>query len=325
MKQPVKRTLRCLMGLTALLGYPPISYAEDAVSGKNDEVKELRQLLADQQKRIEELQSMLLDHLASIHVESVKANTGVLRAITPQAVPLPSVGIGEVASLAPILPPAPIAAAATPSAIVPPAPLPAQQAEPASPLQIPIGDATITPVGFLDITNTFRSTNSGTSLQTNFASFPYNNTIQGRLTENKITTENSRLGLRVDATVKNTHVLGYFEGDFVGGFGNGSNNGQVTSNSLLFRLRQYYVDVRKGFWEFLAGQAWSLLLPNRTGMSPLPADLFYGQIVDANYINGLFWGRIPGFRFIGHPSRKMAFGVALENSTQYFGGSGGGG
>ena len=177
----------------------------------------------------------------------------------------------------------------------------------------------------MDLTNTFRSTNSGTSLQTNFGNFPYNNTIQGRLTENKITTENSRLGLRVDATVKNTHVLGYFEGDFVGGFGNGSNNGQVTSNSVLFRLRQYYVDVRKGFWEFLGGQAWSLILPNRTGMSPLPADLFYGQVVDANYINGLFWGRIPGFRFIGHPSDKVAFGFALENSTQYFGGSGGGG
>ena len=94
---------------------------------------------------------------------------------------------------------------------------------------------------------------------------------------------------------------------------------------MLFRLRQYYVDVRKGFWEVLGGQAWSMITPNRRGMSPLPSDLFYTQVVDVNYTNGLFWGRIPGIRFIGHPNRKVAFGVALENATQYLGGSGGGG
>jgi len=35
--------------------------------------------------------------------------------------------------------------------------------------------------------------------------------------------------------------------------------------------------------------------------------------------------RMPGIRFIGHPNNKVTFGIALENSTQYFGGSGGGG
>src|SRR5205807_4985018 len=92
----------------------------------------------------------------------------------------------------------------------------AQTEAPSSPLQIKIGDATITPLGFMDLTNTFRSTNAGTSLQTNFGSIPYNNTIQGRLTEDKFSAANSRIGFRVDATFKGTHVLGYYEGDFVG-------------------------------------------------------------------------------------------------------------
>jgi hypothetical protein len=182
----------------------------------------------------------------------------------------------------------------------------------------------------MDLTNTFRSTNSGTSLQTNFGSIPYNNTVpQGRLTENKWSAENSRLGLRVDAKVKGANVLGYFEGDFVGlgGSPTVSNafNTQVSSNNMLFRIRQYYVDVRRGFWEVLGGQAWSFITPNRRGLSPLPADVFYTQVIDVDYTNGLFWGRIPGFRFIGHPSKTFAFGIATENSTQYFGGSGGGG
>ena len=80
------------------------------------------------------------------------------------------------------------------------------------------------------MTNTFRSTNAGSSLQTNFGSIPYNNTTAGRLTEDKFSAANSRIGFRVDAKVRNMNVLGYYEGDFVGGVT--GNNTQVSSNSL---------------------------------------------------------------------------------------------
>jgi len=309
----------------------PKAIATQTVSS-NEELQQMKQQLAEQQKQIEEMRILLLDKKRQI--DSLKAQTTSLpEAKTPAAqasdpdIASPNAdAIGKVASLAPVLPPVlatpiptPAPAAAQQAAVPQPTPL-----SQTSPLQIHIGDATITPVGFMDITNTFRSTNAGTSLQTNFGNFPYNNTLpQGRLTEDKWSAENSRIGLRVDAKVRGANVLGYFESDFVGGVA--GMNTQVSSNSMLLRIRQYYVDVRKGFWEVLAGQAWSLLLPNRRGMSPLPADLFYTQVVDVNYTNGLFWGRIPGIRFIGHPSKTVAFGVALENSTQYFGGSGGGG
>src|SRR5256886_6558317 len=75
----------------------------------------------------------------------------------------------------------------------------------------------------------------------------------------------------------------------------------------------------------LAGQSWSMITPNRKQISPLPGDLFYTQVVDVNYTNGLTWGRIPGIRFLYHPTEKVTMGVSLENATQYFGGSGGGG
>src|SRR5262249_17397682 len=60
-------------------------------------------------------------------------------------------------------------------------------------------------------------------------------------------------------------------------------------------------------------------------ISALPDDLFYSQVIDVSYINGLTWGRIPGIRFLYHPNEKVTMGVSLEQSTQYFGGSGGGG
>ncbi len=216
-------------------------------------------------------------------------------------------------------------AASVPSLAAPsrPAVAAAQSTADTSPLQFKIGDATITPVGFMDLTNTYRSTNSGSSLQTNFGSIPYNNTVAGRLTEDKLSAANSRIGFRVDTKVKGYNILAYYEGDFVGGVA--GNNTQVSSNSLLYRIRLYWVDARKGPFEMLAGQSWSMLTPNRRQISALPGDLFYSQVVDVNYMNGLTWGRVPGIRFLYHPNEKVTLGVSAENSDQYFGGSGGGG
>src|SRR5262249_137516 len=207
----------------------------------------------------------------------------------------------------------------------PPPSATAQSSDQSSPLQFKLGDATIPPIGFMDLTNTFRSTNSGTSLQTNFGSIPYNNVLQGRLTEDNFTAANSRIGFRVDARLKDVNVLAYYESDFVGGIGNTAFNTQVSSNSLIYRIRLYWVDLRKNKYEVLPGQSWSMITPNRKQISALPDDLFYSQVIDVSYINGLTWGRIPGIRFLYHPNEKVTMGVSLEQSTQYFGGSGGGG
>lgn len=303
--------------------------AAPAPAATNSDIAQLKAMLLEQQRQIDELRRELAQQRkdnSSPTLAEVRTTAG---ANTGSGILGSRPNLGEVASITPMIPlgtaaslPASTGALAATPALAPQA-APQAATNETSPLQIKIGDATITPVGFMDITNTWRSTNAGTSLQTNFGSFPYNNTVPGRLTEDKWSSENSRLGFRVDAKAKSANVLGYFEGDFVGGVA--GNNTQVSSNSMLFRIRQYYVDVRKGFWEVMAGQAWSMITPNRKGMSPLPADLFYSQVVDVNYTNGLYWGRIPGIRFIGHPNNKVTFGLALENSTQYFGGSGGGG
>jgi hypothetical protein len=178
----------------------------------------------------------------------------------------------------------------------------------------------------MDATNTYRSTASGAGLATNFGNIPYNNNLPfGRLSENRMSLQNSRIGARFDALYKGYHVLGYWESDFVGGVGDSAFNTQVTSYSMILRLRLFWVDVRKGKYEFLAGQSWSLITPNRRQISALPGDIFYGLVMDVNYINGLTWGRIPGYRFIYHPSNKITWAISTENTSQYFGGSGGGG
>jgi hypothetical protein len=225
-----------------------------------------------------------------------------------------------VASAVPVIP----RAVALPAPVATPAPQaapPKPEAE-SSPLQLKIGDAYITPVGFMDMTLVSRSTNTGNALATNFGNIPFSNTAKGSLTETLLTVQNSRIGVRVDALVKSVKVLGYLESDFVGFV---PTNVAVSSNSDSLRLRQYFVQLNKGKFEFLAGQAWGMATPNRVGISPLPANVFNTQDIDVNYQAGLIFTRQAGFRFLYHPTNKVVFGVALENPDQYIGGSGGGG
>lgn len=331
MTQLKGRLFRHLIGVPAVLAFAAVSPAtpvddapdasapvKAASTSSSPEVQDLKRQLAEQQKQIEELRMMLLGQKKQI--DSVTNAVAAPAQAAPQSDPAKR-GIGEVASATPIVPPAPVPA----TLVVPPAPQAAPAPADQNPLQIKIGNATIMPVGFMDLTNTFRSTNAGTSLQTNFGSIPYNNVTAGRLSEDKLSAANSRIGFRVDAMFKDVHILGYYEGDFVGGIGNGAFNTQVSSNSLLYRIRLYWVDLRKDKWEFLAGQSWSMMTPNRKQISPLPDDLFYSRVVDVNYMNGLTWGRIPGVRGLYHASDKVTLGLSLENAAQYFGGSGGGG
>jgi hypothetical protein len=67
-----------------------------------------------------------------------------------------------------------------------------------------------------------------------------------------------------------------------------------------------------------------MLVPNRKGISALPGDLFYSQVIDINYIAGLTWTRQPGMRVLYHANDKITFGFSAEQPDQYVGGSAGG-
>ena len=194
------------------------------------------------------------------------------------------------------------------------------QPEP-SPLQFRVGDAFVTPLGFMDFTTVFRSADAGSGIGTNFGSIPFNATPTAHLTELRESPQNSRIGARIDAIVKGARVIAYWESDFLG---NNGGNVAVSSNSNTFRMRLYWVDMRKNKWELLGGQSWSLITPGRNGISPLPSDIFYTQVTDANYNVGLPWGRLPQFRMVYHASNTTAAAISLEESEQYIGGSGGG-
>ena len=241
-----------------------------------------------------------------------------------------------VASLAPIVPARASVRAALPTIELPQDARPARQKTDAGGNQNPceasegnavppylrLGSTCIVPVGFMDLTAVWRDKAAGTSLGTNFSSVPFNNVAAAKNSEFRFTPQNSRIGFRVDGNWKGAHFIGYNEFDFLGQ--SGGLNLTVTNGAFVPRLRLFWLDVRKGKLEFLAGQSWSLLTPNRKGLSALPSDLFYSQVVDVNYMAGLTWTRQPGVRVLYHPSEKLAMGLSFENPEQYVGGSAGG-
>jgi len=278
---------------------------EDQLLQLNEKVKRLEMIIEQQQKAMDALQNQMKGGPTAPVNAAATTSPGDATAGAPGTVQPVAASAGATATTA-----ATTAKSSTKD----------QDAE--APLQLHIGAATITPIGFVDFTGVFRSTTTGAGIGTNFGNVPFSNTQAGNLTEFRFSPQNSRLGARFDADVHGAHVLGYFETDFLGFV---PTNAAVSSHSFSERIRLAWVDVRKDKWEVLGGQSWSLMTPNRNGVSPLPGDVFYSQDMDTNYQVGLTWTRAAGFRFAYHPSDSVAFAVALEDPEQYIGGSGGGG
>jgi len=251
---------------------------------------------------------------------------------TQQAFQPHAASLGEVASTTPMVPQSQKKADNTilPAAAGPTTISAAGQKGPEmaseSPLTFHIGTASITPVAFMDFTSVYRTKVTNGSIATNFGSVPYATTLASTLPytanlgEFRLSTENSRIGLRVDADVKGAHVIGYMEADF---HGNNATSVAISTNSNTLRERVYWVDLNTGKFEILGGQTWTLLTPGRTGISPLPADIFYSQDIDVNYQLGLVFGRIPELRLVFHPNKQWAWAFALDSPDQYIGGNGG--
>ena len=275
-------------------------------TGQKLDIQQLRKQIAEQQKQIDAMQKLLAEQQRLLDSSGDQSSE---IAVQPRPVRAP---LGEVASTTPMIPaaPAPMNAPAS-----------SKSDEKASPLQFGIGNTTITPVGFMDMTSVWRDKDAGSGIGSNFGSVPYNTAAGSHLSEFRFSPQNSRLGFRVDGDWKGAHFIGYNEFDFLGT--NASNNVGVTNGAFVPRLRLFWVDVRKDKWEFLAGQSWSMLTPSRKGIAAIPGDLFYSQVIDVNYVIGMPWTRQPGVRVLFHPNKTVTMGLSAENPDQYIGGSGG--
>ena len=171
---------------------------------------------------------------------------------------------------------------------------------------IPVGPAQLRIGGYFGITGIYRSTNSGGGVGTSFASTPYEDRVQGNVSETRLSAQASRLSLRVDADfpepeTRFRRLSGYFEMDF-----NGTTPGTVavTSTSVGLRLRHGFGEAQYGETFFVAaGQAFTLMTAAKDQLSMWPSDVELSQAVDTNYLAGMIWSRTPQVRVTWRPSR----------------------
>ncbi len=288
----------------------------------SDETSTLKEQLARQQARIEQLERTLetvtrrLDQL--VGTERASSPTPPEQHPVASTTPIAPVEVlrakeGSTGDL--------VASAVAPP-VISPAPVrpQAEASKPkSSPLSFQIGDAEFTPGGFMDFTTVFRSTNLGSGVATAFGSIPYSviggvPNPAGRMTEIRSLAQNSRISLKMTSMVAGFSVTGYVESDFAG---NNPSSLFVTSNSSTLRLRHYWAQLVRGKFELLGGQAWTLMTPGRTGISPVSTDLFISQVQDSNYQLGITWGRQSQLRMVYHPSKQWAMALSIENPNQY--------
>jgi hypothetical protein len=280
------------------LGQATATNSGSAGSGSvADELKALREAIAEQQKQITQQQQQIVQQQQQI--QTLQQQVQQKPSATPHV---------EDASLRTTAPAAVPTAATT---VVQETEKPKE-----SPLSFRIGNAEFTPGGFVDFENIFRTTNTGNVTATNFWAIPFNTTAAGHLTEFRSTGQYSRINLKVTTKFKGTDVTGYVEADFNG---NDAANVFITSNPHTLRERVYWVDLRHGDWEILGGSTWGLQTPNRTGISPNPADLSLTLGEDAQTHVGINYTRAAEFRLGYHFSKEFAWAIALQNPQQFVG------
>jgi len=207
---------------------------------------------------------------------------------------------------------------------------PAPPNEPANPTQevasetpagpaIVVGPTEIRIGGYLGITGISRSTNAGGSPATTFGSIPYDNTLQGNVSETRLSAQPSRLSIRVNAAPApdRSTLAGYFEMDFAGTV---PGNVAITASSVEFRLRHAFGEAQfHRTFLVAAGQAYSLMTPAAAQLSIWPSDYELTYAVDLNYVAGTVWDRTPQVRFTYRPSSAFNWALSIENPEQQIG------
>src|SRR5260370_27844687 len=163
-----------------------------------------------------------------------------------------------------------------------PAKAPLLKAPPPPPVKMTWG-------GFLAAETVYRQHNTVSDMGTPFTSIPYPFSPQYDEHEFRGSARASRLSLLIEGTVDPVQKLaGYYEMDFLG-VGVTSNFNQT--NSWAPRVRHAYFTYDNSDWGFhlLAGQSWTLLTQNTTGIVPRKENI--PLTIEANYVAGFNYAR----------------------------------
>jgi len=190
-----------------------------------------------------------------------------------------------------------------------------------SPTAIHFKGATISFTGsFVAGETVWRDRGLASDINTQLTAGPFNGAPNANISEFNASGRQSRLAILAEGKLSNTWTgRGYYEMDWLGA-GVTSNSNQ--SNSYLNRQRQIFAQAESSSgWTITGGQMWSLVTETRSGLQNRTEVL--PQTIDAQYTAGFSWERQYGFRITKNVNKKVFLGASIEEAqTLNLGGGG---
>ncbi|MCH4024448.1 MAG: hypothetical protein LKH33_03005 [Acetobacter sp.] len=174
-----------------------------------------------------------------------------------------------------------------------------------------IGNISVRLGGFVELSNIWRDSNMTSGPATAWNNFPYANSPNHGLSEERLSAQLSRLSTLLEANpTKAVRLQAYIESDF-GGAGGSSNSVQISG--YVPRLRQGYFTFTQKDWGFhlLMGQAWSLATSYAKGVLPRSEQL--PAVTDNNQIPGITFTRVPQIRIGKDWGEKYWLALSIED------------
>jgi hypothetical protein len=183
-----------------------------------------------------------------------------------------------------------------------------------------LGGITVTLGGYVDATGIYRSRDQNNGVATSLASgIPYPNSPNYHTGEFRASAQQTRLsGLVEGSPYDGAKLSGYVETDF-NSAGSSSNSNQT--NSYTLRIRQAYAqfDDANDNLHILGGQAWSFLVPFKSGLTPRAENV--PPVLENQIVQGFAYARQPQIRVSSSIDNTVFFGASVEAPQSTFSGT----
>ena len=186
-------------------------------------------------------------------------------------------------------------------------------------MAVHLGGVKITPGGYIEAAEIYRSRNENTDIGSSFGGIPLPNSNNYRSSEFRSTAHQSRLSLLAQGDYdQNLKLAGYFEMDFNAAAPTANSN---QSNSYTPRMRLAYAtaDFANTGSHLLFGQGWSLLTLNKTGIEPHTEVQPAG--IEAQYVAGYSWARQMQVRVVQDITPWAHLGFSVEEPQAVYSGT----
>jgi TolA-binding protein len=179
-----------------------------------------------------------------------------------------------------------------------------------SPPEIRFRGIKLTPGGYMQFGQIYRTHNANADSADAYGSFPLSGSPNSMTSEYRISARASRFSLKGEGNFKKMKMMGYVEVDFLGTSPNAT---QAQFNSFPPRLRLAFGEMKFGKgWTVAGGQMSSMLQTTRQGIDSLSEWL--PSVLDGNLTTGYSYARQGALRVVKElvPNRQW-LGFSMEN------------